>query len=119
MKQIVCPVALHPDGDPRRIALVQGQTLPPFTEFTHDAVPTAARHLFSQLGIETRSAIPIGMSTDIMKGCAVHFILCRVAPPVRPLWKHQQPNGTLVTGHWVDFDTLPPNGLTRWIKATL
>ncbi len=119
MKQLACSVALHPDGAPRRLALGAEQTLPPMVAFDVDAAPAAARHLLQTLGLETRSAITIGMSTELAKGCAVHFVLCRIAPPVRPEWKHLQPDGTVVAARWTAFDALPPNDVMRWIAAHL
>lgn len=114
-----CAVALHPDGAPLRLALAVGAEAPPVTDFTHDAARTAALHLLDTLGIETRSAVTIGISSEIANDCDVHFILCRAAPPVRAEWKHRQPDGTVVTAHWVAFDNLPQNPLCEWVKATL
>lgn len=119
MRRLACPIALHPDGAPLRLALAEGQRFPPLVQFDQDAAPITARHLLHSLGLETRSAITIGMSTEVAKACAVHFVLCRVAPPVRPRWKHQQPDGTLITAGWVSFDALAANDVTDWIKATL
>jgi hypothetical protein len=119
MKQIACPIALHPDGTPLRLALAIDQTLPPMIEFQNDAAPAAARHLFETLGLETRSAVTIGMSTEIAKACAVHFVLCRIAPPVRDQWKHLRPDGITITANWVNFEALPSNAAFRWIVANL
>lgn len=119
MKHLACPIALHPDGAPVRMAFICGQTVPTLADFDHDAAPAAARHLFATMGLETRSAITIGMSTEVTKSCAVHFVLCRVAHPVRLQWKHQQPDGTLATGHWIAINDLPANAITRWIVANI
>ncbi|MEP2921962.1 MAG: hypothetical protein ABJP06_14660 [Sulfitobacter sp.] len=119
MKQLACAIALHPDGAPLRLALEQGQTLPPMAEFDQHAAPFAARHLFNTLGLETRNAITIGTCPQAVAGSTVHFALCRIAPPVRPQWKHQQPDGTVITGHWEPFDALPDNDVLRWIANTL
>lgn len=119
MNQLACAIALHPDGAPLRLALGEGQTVPPMAEFSHDAAPFAARHLYNTLGLETRNAITIGMSAQIAKASSVHFVLCRIAPPVRAQWKHQQSDGTVVVARWVAFEELPPNDLMRWITANL
>jgi len=119
MKQLACAIALHPDGAPQRLALAQDQTRPPMAEFDQKAAPFAARHLFTTLGLETRSAITIGTSTQVAPGYTVHFVLCRIAPPVRPQWKNPQPDGTVITGHWVPFDALPDNDILRWIATNL
>ncbi len=119
MKHIACSVALHPDGAPLRLAMAAEQTLPPITEFETDAAPAAARYLFENLGLETRNAVTIGMSTEVTKGSAVHFVLCRIAPPTRDQWKHLQPDGTAITASWVAFEDLPDNAMVRWITANL
>ncbi|MEP1767907.1 MAG: hypothetical protein ABJJ53_14870 [Sulfitobacter sp.] len=119
MKHLTCPVALHPDGAPLRLALETGQMLPPFTEFLNDPAPAAARHLFSTLGLETRSAVPIGVSKETVEACTTHFVLCRIAPPTRRQWKHLQPDGTMITAHWVAFEDLPSSPRMDWIKANL
>lgn len=119
MRQLACPIALHPDGAPLRLALAEGQSRPALIPFDKDAAPIAARHLLHTLGLETRSAITIGMFTEVAKACAMHFVLCRIAPPVRPRWKHQQPDGTLITAGWVAFSALAANDVTDWIKANL
>lgn len=119
MKQLACAIALHPDGAPLRLALADGQTLPPMAEFTDTAAPLAARHLYNTLGLETRNAITIGSSTQDATASEVHFVLCRIAPPVRAQWKHQQSDGTVVIARWVAFEDLPSNDLMRWITANL
>lgn len=119
MKQLACAVALHPDGAPLRLALADGQTLPPMAEFTEAAAPFAARHLLNTLGLETRNAIIIGTSEEVAQDSMVHFVLCRTVPPVRPQWKHQQPDGSVITARWISFEELPSNDVMRWITKTL
>jgi hypothetical protein len=119
MKQLTCSVALHPDGMPLRLALATSQTLPPMTEFESDAATAAARNLFKTLGLETRSAVTIGISTEIATNSAVHFVLCRIAPPTRQEWKHLQPDSTIITASWVAFEDLPSTPTLRWITENL
>lgn len=106
-----CPIALHPDGAPLRIAvfthqktgaqLVKGTIQP-----GDPPAKAAARALFKQSGLETKSAIPIGDSTDIAPNQHWHFALCRVAPPVHDAWQHHctEEGGHLFKFHWHDVD---------------
>jgi hypothetical protein len=129
MKQIACPVALHPDGATRRIAIFQdptgslqlAHTIAPSPQ---DATGSAARLLYAMSALETRAALPIGTlatSTEMW-----HFALCRIVPPVRDQWKHlHAETGTLLHWTWMPLDA-PLEGLrpqdTRaleWITATL
>ena len=127
-----CPIALHPDGTPLRLAafthpqaglqLVKGTIEP-----GENPAKTAARELFEESGLETKSAIFIGDSTDIAPDQHWHFALCRVAPPVRDKWQHvcADDGGHLFKFHWHDLDA-PAQGLARpyqnaldWIKTHL
>ena len=112
MRQVACPVALHPDGAPRRIAvfahpqsgwqLVKGGINP-------DEAPAAAaaRELFEESGLETRAALPIGQSDTIRKGERWHFALCRIVPPVRARWQHlcADDGGHLFVFEWMSLET--------------
>ncbi|QUJ75770.1 hypothetical protein KDD17_12535 [Sulfitobacter albidus] len=116
MITVTCPVALHPDGAPLRIARADALL---FAETTQPPAPAAAHLLFDALGLETRSALPLGTSTDITKGAEWHFILCRIKPPVRETWRHLTPDGTLVTGRWIPLSDAGNHPALDWIRATL
>ena len=114
MRQVACPIALHPDGAPRRLAvfehpragwqLVKGG-------LNHGEAPAAgaARELFEESGLETRAAITIGQSDSIEHGANWHFALCRIAPPVRDRWQHlcTDDGGHVFTFEWMALDTDP------------
>lgn len=128
-----CPIALHPDGTPRRIAafshpqagaqLVKGTIEP-------GEVPAraAARELFEESGLETRTAMSIGQSDQIVADETWHFVLCRIVPPVREAWQHHcaDDGGHLFRFFWQPLDTdmppefgLPFQNAVRWIRANL
>ncbi|MEM6595498.1 MAG: DNA mismatch repair protein MutT [Pseudomonadota bacterium] len=106
-----CPIGLHPDGAPLRVAafvhpkaglkLVEGPIEP--GELPARA---AARALFEGSGLETKSAIIIGESLDIARDQHWHFALCRVAPPVRDRWQHfcKDDGGRLFKFFWQDLN---------------
>ena len=133
MRQVACPIALHPDGVPQRIAvfehpqagwqLVKGGLKP-----GEDPARGAARELFEESGLETRAAIAIGQSDRIQDGTIWHFALCRIAPPVRAQWQHYctDDGGHLFRFEWLDlhervdreFDPIFLRALD-WIRAAL
>ena len=133
MRQVACPIALHPDGAPQRLAvfehpqagwqLVKGGLRP-------NEPPTkgAARELFEESGLETRAAIAIGQSDTIQDGANWHFALCRIAPPVRTQWQHfcKDDGGHLFRFEWMDLQAAPKHSFhpiflraLAWIKAEL
>ena len=127
-----CPVALHPDGWPSRLAaflhpqagyqLVKGTIEP--GEHPDRA---AARELYEESGLETRSTLPLGDSADIEEGQIWHFTLCRIAPPARLQWQHftKDDGGHLFKFFWLDLEDEAPNWTPQyqaafnWIKAAL
>ncbi len=132
MGDVVCPVALHPDGFPRRIAafehpqtgvqLVTG-------EFGADMRPdqAAAQRLMAASGLETRAALFLGGSTDIQTGQRWHFSLCRLAGPMREVWQHHsKADGGLLRFFWIGLDDPAPQTLeapfdaaVSWIRGAL
>jgi hypothetical protein len=129
MKQIACPVALHPDGAMRRIAVYHHPSgslhlAQAITPSPQDAASTAARLLFAMSALETRAALPIGTSATSRQ--MWHFALCRLKPPVREQWKHlHTETNTLLHWTWMPLDA-PIEGLSaqdtralEWIKASL
>ncbi len=133
MRRVAWPVALHPDGAPRRIPafahsmaglqLIKGGIRP--QERPQAAV---ARQLFEESGLETRAALPIGQSTGIVGGECWHFALCRLVPPVRDQWQHlcADDGGHLFRFFWLDLDADTPEGFDphharvhQWIRAAL
>lgn len=131
MNIIACPVALHPDGATRRIAVYQTP------DGTHHLIKTnapsqieatraAAQKLYAMSALETRAALPIGTSSDINLDEIWHFHLCRIVPPIREQWKHICPDtSALLQFSWMPLDTPLDNfserdtNALRWIKATL
>ena len=111
MRQVACPVALHPDGVPLRITafahpLAGLQLIKGGLKDGESPPAGAARELFEESGLETTSAIAMGSSTDISEGEDWHFAL----------FKFQ----------WLPLDAPPPDGFHpkflrafEWIKATL
>lgn len=130
MTDIACPMALHPDGAARRIAIcLHPHTGPQLMKAAFDADPagSAARALYSMSMLETRAALPIGTAPDIAPETLWHFALCRIVPPVRERWQHL-PKGTtdLLQFTWMPLDTPPLDGFDTadlraldWIKAAL
>ncbi len=91
--QIACPIPLHPDGFPQRIPVLRHPTAG--FRLVKSAINTgerpetaAARALFDQSGLETRSAVMLGTSQSLGDDAQWHFSLCRVVPPVRDQWAH-------------------------------
>ena len=112
MRLVACPVALHPDGAPRRLAIA--------------TKPQLALVLYAIGGLETRAALLLGTSDDIVAGERWHFALCRTVPPVRAHWQNAGPDGTLQRFGWLALDDALPDGLTTphdraldWIRAAL
>jgi len=115
LRHVACPIALHPDGAPHRIPVfrhpvagmqvVQGEM-----RAGARADAAAARELFEESGLETRSAITLGHSDAIQDGSLWHFALCRVASPVRAQWQHlcRDDGGHVFVFKWQDLDTVPP-----------
>ena len=89
MRLVACPVALHPDGAPRRLAIAtKPQLALVHTDIAPDARPenTAAQALYAIGGLETRAALLLGTSDDIVAGQRWHFARChRCAPTGRTL----------------------------------
>ena len=129
MKQVACPVALHPDGAPRRLAVA----IHPLTALVHCDVPegsrpeaAAAQALYAIGGLETRAALLLGTSDDIVAGERWHFALCRTVPPVRDRWQNAGSDGQLHRFGWLALDDEPPHDTTaahqralEWIRAAL
>lgn len=126
-----CPVALHPDGAPLRIAVFRhpqaGLQLPKGT-VKQDEHPTraAARELFEETGLETLSAISLGQSDTIVEGERWHFALCRIKPPVRDRWRHHctDDGGHLFECFWQPLDKSadlpdPYSSALDWIAAEI
>lgn len=131
MNIIACPVAFHPDGVTRRIAVYRHPENGPQLITTSASTPVAATNaaaqaLYTMSALETRAALPIGTSQDINADELWHFALCRIVPPVREEWKNLCPtSATLLHFSWMPLDT-PLNDFSEpdmraldWIKATL
>lgn len=133
VREVACPVALHLDGVPRRIAgfehpqaglqLVKGGIKP--GERPEQA---AARELYEESGLETRAAIHLGQSTEIAADSRWHFSLCRLAGPLREQWQHRcaDDGGHLFRFFWIDLDAPLPKGFATpfqrafdWIRGSL
>lgn len=131
MKIIACPVALHPDGATRRIAVclhpTEGPQLVKTTASSpQDATGIVARALYAMSALETRAVLPMGTSPDIAVDSVWHFALCRIMPPVREHWKHlHAETSTLLHFSWMPLDAalegLSPQDMRAidWIRATL
>jgi len=132
VRQIACPVALHPDGGIRRIACFSPAHagLELVTTALPDGAPPAtlaAKTLYDQSGLETTAAIAIGQSPDIQEGAVWHFSLCRIKPPVRAQWQHfYDANAQRLHFHWMALDAAAPDQLAPphlraldWIRATV
>lgn len=129
MRLVACPVALHPDGAPRRLAIAtHPQPALVHADIAPDARPenTAAQALYAIGGLETRAALLLGTSDDIVAGERWHFALCRTVPPVRAQWQNASPDGTLQRFGWLALDDTLPEGTMDshsraidWIRAAL
>lgn len=122
--QKACPIALHPDGAPLRMAafdhpLAGRQLVKGTVETGENPAKAAARELFEESGLETKSAILIGDSADIVQGQLWHFALCRVAPPVREAWQHfcDDDGGHLFRFFWHPIDAAPTGFATPYQTA--
>ena len=130
-RAVVCPVALHPDGAPLRVPMFEHphagfQLVKGGLRNGERAEAGAARELFEESGLETRSALYLGESDAIQEGANWHYSLCRLAPPVREKWQHycKDDGGHLFKFSWIELDA--PNQLQppfsdalAWIKAAL
>lgn len=128
-----CPVALHPDGAPRRIAAFThpqaGQQLVKGIIAKGERPDSAAaRELFEESGLETRAALHLGRSDEIVQGEIWHFSLCRLVSPVRQQWQHfcTDDGGHLFRFFWLPLDEPLPAGFAKpyqnaitWIKKAL
>ena len=88
-----CPVVLHPDGAPPRIPVFRHpqaglQLVKGGIREGESPEAAAARELFEESGLETRSTLLLGTSDSIGADETWHFSLCRIAPPVRARWAH-------------------------------
>ena len=133
MRQVACPIALHPDGAPQRIAVFEHpqagwQLVKGGLKTGEDPTRGAARELFEESGLETRAAIAIGQSDRIQDDAIWHFALCRIAPPARAQWQHycKDDGSHLFRFDWLDlheradraFDPIFLRALD-WIRAAL
>ncbi|MEO0632570.1 MAG: NUDIX domain-containing protein [Pseudomonadota bacterium] len=133
MRQVACPVVLHPDGAPARIAAFQHpqaglQLVKGGLREGERAEQGAARELFEESGLETRSAILLGVSEDIVPSEQWHFALCRIKPPVRSQWQHfcADDGGHVFHFFWVDLTDAPGTACDAryaravdWVRGTL
>lgn len=132
MRAVACPIALHPDGAQRRIAvllhpLAGMQLVSANIPGTENPAAAAARALYAHSGLETRAALPIGTSSDIHTNEHWHFALCRIVPPVRDQWQHLHSEGEhLLKFSWMPLDRPVLDGFAShhiraldWIKAAL
>ncbi|MEP4196610.1 MAG: NUDIX domain-containing protein [Aliishimia sp.] len=132
MRQIACPIALHPDGAPHRIPMFRHPLAG--LQFVKGGIrdgerpeAAAARELFEESGLETRNALYLGRSDLIMADTIWHFSLCRLAPPVRPRWQHlcHDDGGHVFQFEWHDLDAPEPVmdeiflNARKWIKGAL
>ena len=130
-RAVVCPVALHPDGAPLRIPvfehpLVGLQLVKGGLRENERFEAGAARELFEESGLETRSALYLGASEHIQENTIWHFSLCRLAPPVRDAWQHfcKNDGGNLFKFKWLEVNdagqlTPPYSDALDWMRATL
>lgn len=126
LRQVACPVALHPDGAPLRIPVLKHpaeryQLVKGGIEAGEAPERAAARELFEESGLETRSAIFLAASQDLYPGEIWHFSLCRVAPPVRDRWQHfcKDDGGHLLQYHWHGLNDPPPQQMHPTFVAAL
>ena len=115
-RHIACPIALHPDGAPLRVPLFQTpqaglQIVCGSLGKAERPEAAAARHLFEQSGLETRSALYLGTSDGIVDGEDWHFALCRLVPPVRDAWRHMraEDSGPVLEFGWHALETSQPD----------
>jgi len=133
MKSVSCPIALHPDGAPRRLPVFEhpkgGLHLVTSALITGQNPDTiAARALYANSGLETRHTLTLGTSDKIETNTLWHFTLCRTVPPVREKWAHHcaDGGGYLAKYHWLEIDHLLPAAMPQqmqnaiaWIRDTL
>ena len=130
MRQVACPVALHPDGTPLRLPVFEHpkggyQIVKGGIRAGERPERVAARELIEESGLQTRSALLLGLSDEIVAGETWHFALCRVAPPVRNRWQHfcADDGGMLLRFDWSTLDDARLEGrfarALAWIKAAL
>lgn len=133
MNAVACPIALHPDGATRRIAVFEHpragmQLVKGYIRPSEQPAAVAARALYEQSGLETRAALPIGSTANNQSDEIWHFALCRIVPPVRDRWQHLcvDDSGHLFKFAWMPLDTPPPQEFDErdlraldWIRATL
>jgi 8-oxo-dGTP pyrophosphatase MutT (NUDIX family) len=133
MRAVACPIALHPDGAPRRIPAFQHPTAG--LQLVKGGIKTgetpqaaAARELFEESGLETRNALFLGSSAAIQPEAEWHFSLCRIVPPVRAAWAHlcTDDGGHLFKFHWIELDDPIPDNMDpifhnalAWIRENL
>jgi|GEM_PF-2595046 len=132
MTRIACPVALHPDGGERRIAIclhpqAGPQLMKAVVGAKEDPTAAAARVLYVQSVLETRAVLPIGTAQTVAEDAEWHFALCRIVPPVRDRWQHL-PKGETHPHQfiWMPLDGQAAAGFDdkdlralEWIRATL
>ncbi|GFE51002.1 DNA mismatch repair protein MutT [Roseobacter cerasinus] len=133
MREVACPVALHLDGVPRRIAAFEHpqaglQLVKGGIRSGERPEHAAARELFEESGLETRAAISLGESTKIDAGARWHVSLCRLAGPLRDNWQHHcaDDGGHLFRFFWLELDAALPEGFAPpyrravdWIRGQL
>ncbi len=130
MRQVACPVALHPDGTPLRLPIFEHpkggfQIIKGGIKANERPERAAARELIEESGLQTRSALLLGHSDDIVSGERWHFSLCRVAPPIRDRWQHfcADDGGLLLRYEWAALDDTRLTGrfarAAKWIEAAL
>ncbi|MEM6306069.1 MAG: NUDIX domain-containing protein [Pseudomonadota bacterium] len=127
---MACPVALHPDGVPLRLPVFEHpkggfQIVKGGIKEGERPKRAAARELIEESGLQTRSALLLGTSEEIVSGERWHFALCRVAPPVRDRWQHlcADDGGLLLRFDWGPLDDARLEGrfarAAAWIAAAL
>lgn len=129
MRRVVCPIALHPDGMPQRLAVFEHPTAGwQLVKGGLKPGEDPARELYEESGLETRAAIAIGQSDSIQEGANWHIALCRIAPPVRAKWQHfcADDGGHLFRFEWMDLQTTAQRTFDpiflralAWIRETL
>lgn len=118
LRQLLCPVALHPDGLPLRLPVIEGAdgtlTLPHCAQEPDVTRSQAAANvLYHQTGLETGAAVFIGDDQGrIAQNTLWHFYLCRIAPPVRTRWQHLTPCKTLNRLGWIELSADAKMGTT-------